>query len=449
MSAKKKKSYSLLLLVFLPLFIIGYYFLAQLAQQSMGFIWDDIPIFGTGSMYPTFPDTDGGTIRMMPYPNGIHVFHTYLFGYKLGHRDIVSIDNKKIRTINKNISGMDAGWIKRIIGLPGDILELRVGTVYLNGTPQKEPYTAKPQSTFGESYLGECQKITVPPNQVFVMGDNRKGSVDSREIGFIDIKSINHILPYAKQQGSFDVLWRDTSRDFDKTSQIVLDKQTYLKLLNEKRKNAGVGELTYQSALEISADRRAEIMLHYNDFSTEASMSGYSASKAIKESGYKNIRWGESPVLGYYEAQELLDNQFAFANARTFLLDPDITQIGIANLQGDLHGCPTQIIVQHVVGRVSQQNIQTLIQTWKSTLSDLYTDKRTWTKRKTDESFYSAHAHDVDRIMEIISLRIKNLNEIISRLENYQKLTPKEQTLADQDEILEDEQSKLSEIIVK
>jgi len=85
-------------------------------------------------------------------------------------------------------------FIKRVIGLPGETLELRNKKVYINGSPLEEPYVhfLEPQS--GESSLHEFTSydlrerygpVTVPPNQFFVMGDNRDNSQDSRYWGFL------------------------------------------------------------------------------------------------------------------------------------------------------------------------------------------------------------------------------------------------------------------------
>ena len=74
---------------------------------------------------------------------------------------------------------------KRIIGLPGETVEIRGGRVYLNGIEFEEPYLQKDIYTHQETFLTEYKKITIPENSYCVMGDNRPHSSDSREWGFV------------------------------------------------------------------------------------------------------------------------------------------------------------------------------------------------------------------------------------------------------------------------
>ena len=82
------------------------------------------------------------------------------------------------------------------------------------------------------------------------MGDNRKGSGDSREFGFVKEEDITSVLTREAQKGKWDKKWRKTDQDFDERVQAKINKEKYLKLLNEKRKAAGVPPLTYQTINE-------------------------------------------------------------------------------------------------------------------------------------------------------------------------------------------------------
>jgi len=88
----------------------------------------------------------------------------------------------------------DRDFIKRVIGLPGETLEVREKKVYINGKMLDEPYVHYLDTYGGPSDLHEVTSsdvrehfgpVTVPPDQFFMMGDNRDNSADSRYWGFL------------------------------------------------------------------------------------------------------------------------------------------------------------------------------------------------------------------------------------------------------------------------
>jgi signal peptidase I len=73
--------------------------------------------------------------------------------------------------------------IKRVIGLPGETVEVKNGQVYIDGQPLDEPYLK-------HNTRGEMAPRVVPPLQVFVLGDNRGFSNDSRTFGMVPFDNI-------------------------------------------------------------------------------------------------------------------------------------------------------------------------------------------------------------------------------------------------------------------
>lgn len=82
------------------------------------------------------------------------------------------------RLPNKNL------WIKRIIGKEGDVIEIKNGEVYRNGEKLNETYIKDEKMDWPD------ETYKVPKGHVFVMGDNRNDSMDSRVIGYIPIENI-------------------------------------------------------------------------------------------------------------------------------------------------------------------------------------------------------------------------------------------------------------------
>jgi signal peptidase I len=76
-----------------------------------------------------------------------------------------------------------AYYIKRIIGLPGETVAIFLGTVYIDGQKLEEPYV-------GHMVSENFGPLRVPENHIFVLGDNRANSFDSRQFGPISISKV-------------------------------------------------------------------------------------------------------------------------------------------------------------------------------------------------------------------------------------------------------------------
>ena len=90
----------------------------------------------------------------------------------------------------KSPKNSDIEYIKRIIGLPGDKVRIASNNVYVNGILISESYISDKTSLWDGGYVKENEEFTVPGDEIFVMGDNRPRSSDSREFGPVKIDSI-------------------------------------------------------------------------------------------------------------------------------------------------------------------------------------------------------------------------------------------------------------------
>lgn len=86
------------------------------------------------------------------------------------------------------VPGDGTDWVKRVIGLPGDSVDIHDGAVWINGARLAEDYTEGP--TERAEPAGVALPYRVPENCYFVMGDNRQNSYDSRFVGCVPRKNM-------------------------------------------------------------------------------------------------------------------------------------------------------------------------------------------------------------------------------------------------------------------
>ena len=139
-------------------------FAMALALIIIVFLYQPVKVEGT-SMAPLLSDQERIFINKYVYRfEPIHRGDVVVFWYPL--------DRTK-------------SFIKRVVGLPGEKLEIRDGELYVNGKQIRESYV--PSSYFDDSSYGP---IKIPPDQYFVMGDHRDSSNDSRIFGPVPRKYI-------------------------------------------------------------------------------------------------------------------------------------------------------------------------------------------------------------------------------------------------------------------
>jgi len=100
-------------------------------------------------------------------------------------------------------------FIKRVIAVPGDVIEIREKKVFLNGEELNEPYIQHVDSSSSVPRRDNFGPVMVPQNKYFVMGDNRDESYDSRFWGFVERNTIagKALILYWSWESLTNVRW--------------------------------------------------------------------------------------------------------------------------------------------------------------------------------------------------------------------------------------------------
>ena len=162
------------------------------------------------SMYPTFNNNDRlilnrlyRTFKNIPQRGDIITFEapsvSYLNSKEADLSNPVAIYDNEIEGLFSKfmynvVEYRKISYIKRVIALPGEHIKKKDGKVYINGEELKEEYL--PETTITDSMAkdgiegGQFLDLVVPEDTVFVMGDNRGGSSDSRRFGCVPYEKI-------------------------------------------------------------------------------------------------------------------------------------------------------------------------------------------------------------------------------------------------------------------
>ncbi len=403
--------------------------------KQLGLKTIPVPVVGTGSMYPSlfWSKDEGGPedpskqvveeYRSTPHLylrfKGINIGGKTYLKRQIGAGDMVAFKNAKTTSIlqaeNKDTS---AGFIKRIVGIPGDTIELRDGFVYKNGNLLEEPYIYNPRSTYGGESIKECVKISVGQNQYLVLGDNRKVSSDSRsELGLISEDDIEFVLPYS-EQSLYRSLWRDTSKDEELLGQATLSAQEFVSLLNKVRSDKKVQSLKLSSALAKSSSTRGNYLL-------EDPQTSYNMERAISSAGYSNKVLGEFVSYGRFSAKELLENLLYRSESASQVLGKDFSDIGLTAVNKEINGCPTQVIVGHMGGYIPATYDQETIESWRDLAKSLRQTIPTWEQAQEYEGI------DQDKLGELLAIlrrRLDLADEIVRTMENREWITTSQES---------------------
>lgn len=147
---------------------------------------------------------------------GDHILvNKFIYGVKIpftGGKELISVkDPKKGDVIvfqYPNDPSLD--YIKRVVATAGDTLEIRNKRLYLNDVLVENEDYAVHKDSYYRYERDDMPKITIPENKLFVMGDNRDNSHDSRFWGYVDLKAVRGkalIIYWSWNKEKFGVRW--------------------------------------------------------------------------------------------------------------------------------------------------------------------------------------------------------------------------------------------------
>lgn len=400
------------------------------ASKLVGLKSLPVPVVGTGSMYPSlfWSKDEGGPEDVShqmaeEYRSTPHLYRRYAgltvlgktyLKRSLGYGDMVAFKNDRTRSILREDGKDDsAGFVKRIIGVPGDAIELRDGFVYKNGELLSEPYIAAPRSTYGGTGLSDCQVLQLGAGEYFVLGDNRKVSSDSRfELGQVKEGDIQYVLPYSEQK-IYHSLWRDTMGDGELLGDPTLSATEFVTLVNTKRKSNKLAGLTIKPALTKSSTLRGSKLL-------QNKQTNFDMRQAIGSAGYSNIVLGEFVSHGHFTAQELLENLLYNGGTAKQILSSEYSDIGVSAVNQVINGCPTQVIVGHLGGYIPAQYDESTIASWRKLRDNLTEILPSWEQA---QNYDNINQDKLSELLAILRRRRDLAQEIVRVIENREWLS--------------------------
>ena len=351
--------------------------------------WKDkltnIQVSGT-SMLPTIKDGENVTLKSPKK-------------YKLDRGDIVSFKNQETESLY---------FLKRIVGLSGEKISIKNGNVHVDGKLLAEDYTLNSLPTFGNTFLLDCDMVTVPPDSFFVMGDNRTVSFDSRAIGFVRKEDIEGVI---KSTSSTKLVSGETQ---NRQLSVNIDPETFLKILNEKRSKEGKPFLvTHQILNSLAGQRAGEIRDDFDGWKKKS----VSLDKLLEQAGYRYNLTHEYVTFGYLTEQNIIDQIFELPIEKDEFLSPQYTEVGIGVAERTVGECRYPVISIILSWPSVPTYDQKVVDSWLkeiNTTSTILANMQTWV---------GVAEKDQTKVRRVIEITAQG-NQIATRI--YNKMNARE-----------------------
>jgi signal peptidase I len=346
-----------------------------------------------------------GTSMMPTIPDGSEVELKSPHKYGLERGDIVTFSNTETR---------GQGYIKRIVGLPGEQISIKNGNVFINGKALQEDYTLNGLPTFGNTAIIDCESYTIPDGSYAVFGDNRTVSSDSRVLGFIKKEEIDGVMKtgtgekFASEEKQLQI------------SKVDVSPEEFLKKLNELReKNNASNLVTHATLNNLAKQRSTQISENFDNWKSKS----IPVDQMLEKEGYRFNQVHEYVTFGYLDSQAILDQLFDSEVEKDHFLSNQYTEVGIGLVEKTNKECTFPLISVILSWPAVPTYDKAVLDNWEKEISTLNSNLGIY------QSWVGAPEIDQAKLKQLISMTAEMqqiATRILAKEKNREWLTAKD-----------------------
>lgn len=314
----------------------------------------------------------------------------------------------------KNIETGDLHFLKRIVGLPGEKISIKNGYVFIEDKALKEDYTLNQLPTYGNTFLQDCESLTVPQDHFFVMGDNRTVSFDSRAVGFVAKADIDGVIK-SKTQSKFSDKIGEA-----KILKKEIDSSAFLTKLNTRRISNKSTQLITHDTLNSLAQKRAEqINGNFEHWKNKT----VPPDKLLTKSGYRYNSIYEFVTFGYLDEESIVNQIFESPTDKNNFLSSNYTEVGIGVTDRTYKECKYPVISVIISWPSTPTYDPSIVDSWAkeiATTNQILGTMQTWV------GYPGADQTKVRAIIDLIAEQNVIATRIYNKMKNREWLTQKD-----------------------